>query len=209
MLLVIIMTFSIGSIVFAEKQYSQEVEKTKPAKVTENNFYLTKAEQEKHKAYQKGLIECIKKEYSKKDGNVEPSDVEKALVEYNSNPNTTDPVVVKIEEITGMTNSKDLAIREEKLIDEGIIKKYSKAFSINEKVDVVVTPTTVYLDELEIEYYDNENSIVNKKIGIFIDTAKAASKWKTVSVATRSSLFTSTGKKAASVHTGGKIQYNG
>ncbi len=203
-LLIMIVILSMASVSFAGNQHAQNSDEIK---VTENNFTLTKSEQTQYEDYQKGVVDCIRKEYSENGGEITPSKIEEVLTEYNSN--TTDPVAEKIKKITGISNGSELTIKEEVLIDNKITEKYSNTFAIAENVDVTVTPTTVYVDELDVEYIEEKETFIDNLIGAFVDTAKAASEWKTVSVAARRSLFTSTGKRAASVHTGGKIQYNG
>lgn len=164
--------------------------------VSEATLDLTARDIKEYENYQNDLAKEVKKsiDETSDDSNI-CKIVEKNIAEGN-NENT---ISEKIQEIT---NKNADEIVQDKNIDTNVIDKYTKKYEINENYSLIVTPTEIYLDEFKVEEPIDDNLLNG-------DVALAASTWKKVKVVAARSLFTTIGKQAASVHTGGYIQYNG
>lgn len=203
--------FTSGSFSFATTEKSGlESEETI---VTESDLNLTKQEDKNYKNYQQGMADEVKGCVG--DGG-DSKDIEKTLINYIDENKEKNAVTQKIGEATNITDDKEL-MESENLIDSNVMDAYTDIFEIDEDTDLIITPTTIYLDELEVtpgeDIICNEEdteigSLTSKIKNIFIEPVYAAS-WKTVSAAAKRTLYTSIGKAAASVHTGGKFKYNG
>lgn len=178
--------------------------------ITEDTLDLSVKEKQKYEEYQEGLAENIESELKNKD--TCQKDIEMLISEYAEENSEMNTVGNKIMENTGVSDDLEL-LKADEFIEEDVINEYTDVFSIDENTDIVITPTSIYLDELEVEYCDDmiEEQLTGLSIikNILIEPCYAASKWKIVKVATKRTLYTSIGKAATSVHTGGKIKYNG
>lgn len=208
------LVLSSGSFSFATSSDSNIPEKERLL-VTESNLSLTKQEKESYKIYQKEMVKDLKEDF--KSGATNEKKVEDTLIKYIDKNKEKNTVTQKIEDITNIKDDQKL-MESENLIAPEVINDYTDVFEINKNTDLIITPTAIYLDELvvtpgeDIVTNDEEDiesaSILSKIKNTLIEPAYAAS-WKTVKAAAKRTLYTSIGKAAASVHTGGKFKYNG
>lgn len=157
--------------------------------ITESDLQLSQIEKIEFYNYQNVLGNELKKELLK---NNSIENIDKVIQHFNKN--NTNIINKKILFINYGDNNKNLSTLPIKNIDNNLIEKFSKHFYVNEKFDIIITPIDIYIDEFDAKD---------------ISYAKFTSTWKVKEVATRRSLFTTAGKRAASVHANGKIKYNG
>ena len=178
---------------------------------TMEDLNLTAADEREYVEYQDGLAKSIESEIL--SSNTSQADIEEAIAQYVNENADQNIVTDRIVEATGISDDIEL-LKCDEAIDKDIINEYTNIYSVDDHTDIIITPISIYVDELDIEYEgtlaeSTSDTIISSFKNFLIEPCYAASTWKTVKVATKRTLYTNIGKAAASVHTGGKMKYNG
>ncbi len=165
---------------------------------------LTNNEKSIYHDYQQELAHTVKSYIEK---GYSSDTIEDVLTQYICQNSKKNIVTNKLKKLLNAQNDKELLIKGE-TVDSELLQEYTKKFTINDTMELIIMPTAIYLDEFECgPEIDLQSDSLNKNSSLLADAS--ASDWKTKSAAVKRTLYTTIGKPAASVHTGGKFKYNG